>query len=112
MPVERRWYEFTREKVLDVDRGMAGIYWIGDIDKKPVYIGSSDKSVRGRLLAHIRNKRCPKGKLFRYIELDEYADTKQVEAGAVWRHVRKYRKLPLYIKSYPYFKTHGYDWPF
>ena len=55
MPVENRWYELTREKVLELHKGMSGVYWIADINKISVYIGSSDKSVRGRLLAHVRN---------------------------------------------------------
>jgi hypothetical protein len=104
MPVENRWYEFTREKVLTLSAGLTGTYEIGDANKVPVYIGSSTSSqtsIRGRLLSHLNNKRCPKGKYFRCTLAGAFEDPKQMEVKAVFAHFRKYRKLPIYIKAYP-----------
>lgn len=104
MPVENRWYEFTRENILKISDGRIGIYMIGDANKIPVYIGSSTSerlSIKGRLLSHLRNKRCPKGKYFRCTLAGTFDDPQQMEVKAVLSHVRKYRKLPIYIKAYP-----------
>jgi len=67
MPEENTWYAFTKENISALKDDNIGIYVIGDINKVPVYIGSSTSartSIKGRLLSHLRNKRCPKGKYF------------------------------------------------
>jgi hypothetical protein len=107
MPVENRWYEFNRDNILTLEAGMLGIYKIGDINKIPVYIGSSTSpqtNIRGRLSSHLRNKRCPKGKYFQYTLADRFEDPKQMEAKAIFSHARKYKKLPIYIKAFPLYK--------
>jgi hypothetical protein len=104
MPVQNRWYVFTREKVLTLSTGLIGIYEIGDVKKVPVYIGSSTStqtSIRGRLLSHLNNKRCPKGRYFRCTLAGIIDDPKQMETIAILRHIRKYKKWPIYVKAYP-----------
>jgi len=110
MPVENRWYEFTRDNISVLKDGLVGIYMIGDINRVPVYIGSSTSartSIKGRLLAHLRNRRCPKGKYFLCTLAGNFDDPKQMEVKAILSHVRKYKKLPIYIKAYPYLKSSG-----
>jgi hypothetical protein len=104
MPEENTWYAFTKENVSALKDDNIGIYMIGDINKVPVYIGSSTSartSIKGRLLSHLRNKRCPKGKYFLCTLARFGEDPEQLEAQAILRHVRKYRKLPIYVKAYP-----------
>jgi hypothetical protein len=102
MPVEKRWYEFSRENVLEMPKDMLGIYFLGDKDKTPVYIGSSKRSdIRARLMAHLRNKRCPKAKYFKYEVAGTFDEPTQMESRAILLHVRKYKKFPIYIKAYP-----------
>ena len=104
MPEENTWYAFTKENISALKDDNIGIYMIGDINKVPVYIGSSTSartSIKGRLMSHLRNKRCPKGKYFLCTLAHGLEDPEQLEAQAVFRHVRKYRKLPIYVKAFP-----------
>jgi hypothetical protein len=104
MPEENTWYAFTKENISTLKDDNIGIYMIGDINKVPVYIGSSTSartSIKGRLMSHLRNKRCPKGKYFLCTLARGSEDPEQLEAQAVFSHVRKYRKLPIYVKALP-----------
>lgn len=102
MPVEGRWYEFTRDKVTELSKGMLGIYFLSDKKKIPVYIGSSARSsIRGRLMEHLRENRCPKAKYFKYTIAGAFDSPKQMERHAIESHVRKYKNFPIYIKAYP-----------
>jgi hypothetical protein len=104
MPVEGRWYEFTREKILALESDLVGIYTISDNDKIPVYIGSSRESnIRGRLLSHLSKNECCKinGRYFKYSLAGDSEDAEQMEAKAVFAHMRKHNKRPICLKRFP-----------
>jgi len=102
MPVENRWYEFNSKQVLALPHDMLGIYFLADKSKVSVYIGSSEKSsIRSRLISHLRNNRCPKAKYFKYTLSRIFDNPKQMEAQAIFKHARKYKRLPIYIKAFP-----------
>ena len=73
MPINRVWHSFARE-VIKVLPDKAGVYELGDAKGEVVYIGSSNTSVRGRLLKHKERTRFMHVKCFRFQRADPFFD--------------------------------------
>jgi hypothetical protein len=104
MPVERRWYKFTHEKIESIPKGLRGAYGLGNKDKKVIYVGSSDSpavGIRGRLLthlaAHLTYNKFPTAKYFRYAVARTLDDPREMEIEAV----HKYSAKPKHIIRTP-----------
>jgi hypothetical protein len=100
MPVQGRWYEFTHERILTLEGDLAGVYYIANKDKLVIYIGKSERNIRGRLLTHL-DSRCIKingGIYFRYV-LANGDDPKYMETLAIMLHDKKYHQWPICVRK-------------
>jgi len=69
MPIVKRWTLFNRENISGLPSGMCGMYEIANRNKTLIYRGSSDSriGIKSRLLSHLRTRRFPSARYFRYV---------------------------------------------
>jgi len=104
MPVERRWYEFTRENIEKLPKGEIGVYMLADKNKKSLRIGSSGSrsvGIRGRLISHLIYKTCPKAKYFKFAYADSPAEAHDMETEGFNKHLRKNPEMLKHNKRIP-----------
>lgn len=92
MPVEYRWYEFTRENIEKIPKGEIGVYLLADKDKKPLRVGSSASEgvgIRGRLISHLIYKTCRTAKYFKFVYADSPQEARNMENDAFNKYKRK-----------------------
>jgi len=89
MPIRNKWRDFNEQEINRVPE-VAGVYELGDANEHVVYIGSSESSIRARLLTHIKARKTVRVEYFRFKKLDSWdsSDPKEEEG----RLVRQYRK--------------------
>ena len=104
MPVEKRWYKFTRENVQALPVGLRGIYQLANVKKAIIDTGSSDSprvGIRGRLLTHLRDKKYPTARYFRYLVAGTFDNPRDMETRTILDHARKHGHIPRYVKKFP-----------
>jgi hypothetical protein len=104
MPVERRWYEFTRENVEKLPKDEIGAYMLADKDKKILRTGSSGSrnvGIRGRLISHIIDKTCLTAKYFKFLYADSPQEARDMERIAFNKYLRKNPEIRNHVKRVP-----------
>ncbi|MFA5399241.1 MAG: hypothetical protein WC169_03400 [Dehalococcoidia bacterium] len=104
MPVERRWYAFTRENVEKLPKNKIGAYILADNNKAMLRTGSSGSwnvGIRGRLISHIIHKTCPTAKYFKFAYADSAKEARDMETDAFNKYLRKNPKMLVHNKRIP-----------
>jgi hypothetical protein len=112
MPVERRWYEFTRENVEKLPKDEIGAYILADKNKTMLRTGSSGSlnvGIRGRLISHIIHKTCPTAKYFKFAYANSAKEAHEMETDAFNKHLRKNPEMLKHVKRIPRKQD---NWPF
>jgi hypothetical protein len=106
MPITKRWTLYNRDNIDRIPSGACGMYEIANRNKTLIYRGSSDGEIgiKSRLLSHLRKRRFPSARYFRYSEASWLDTGLDMEA----RHTHRAGK-PKYMKRAPVYRN-LFDW--
>ena len=98
-----KWYPFTKS---ETERApiCKGVYQICDAKKEIVYIGSSEESIRSRLITHKAKAKFIRAKMFCYMRVGEdrlWTTAKHIERSLCKKFYKEYGRLPRYQKRSP-----------
>jgi hypothetical protein len=92
MPVERRWYKFTRESIEKIPEDEIGAYLLGNRSKTPIRTGSS-VNLRSRLKSHFISNQYPTTRYYKFVYADSITEARQVERDAFHKYLRKHPRM-------------------
>ena len=98
-----KWYPFTKSEVEKAPM-CKGVYQICDIKGEIVYIGSSESSIRSRLIVHKAKAKFIRAKMFRFMRVSEdrlWTTAQHIERSYCKAFHKKYGKLPRYQERSP-----------
>jgi len=98
-----KWYSFI---ISEIEKAPAckGVYQICDAKSEIVYIGSSEKSIRFRLITHKAKTKFIRAKMFRYMRVGEnrlWTTAKHIERSLCKTFYKKHGRLPRCQKRSP-----------
>ena len=99
MPVERRWYKFTRENIEKIPKSEIGVYLLGNKDKTPIRPGSGN--LRNRLMSHRISNQFPSTRYYKFVYTDSTAEARQMEREAFLKYIRKHPRITRNVKRIP-----------
>ena len=97
------WHPFTKSETENAPT-YKGVYQICDAKNEIVYIGSSEQSMRSRLIAHKAKTKFIRAKKFRYMRVSEdrlWITAKHIERNLCKTFYKKHGKLPRYQERSP-----------
>jgi hypothetical protein len=105
MPIAKRWTLFNRDNIAKIPNGLCGMYEIADRNKVIIYRGSSDSEigVKSRLSFHLRTRKFPSAKYFRYSEADWIDTGLDMEARHTHRagKPKRMKRAPVHRDFFP-----------
>ena len=106
MPITKRWTLFNRDNIDRISSGLCGMYEIANRNKTLIYRGSGDseQGVKVRLLSHLRTRRFPSAKYFRYSEAGWFDRGLDMEARHTYRagKPKHMKRAPVYREFFPW----------
>ncbi len=96
------WHPFTKSET-EKAPAYKGVYQICDANNEIVYIGSSETSIRSRLITHKAKTKFIRAKMFRYMRVseDRWATAEHIERSLCKKFYKEYGRLPRYQKRSP-----------
>ena len=98
-----RWQPFTKVETEKAPT-CKGVYQICDAKGEIVYIGSSEKSIRSRLVSHKAKAKFIRAKMFRFMRVGEdrlWTTAKHIERSYCKAFYKKHGRLPRYQERAP-----------
>ena len=100
MPIIKRWSMFYLENVRELEN-KPGVYELANRDGRIINTGGSDRSVRNRLLSHLRTDKYPTAVYFRCKYARFFESGIHMEAIHSEKFRKKYGRRPRYTKHSP-----------
>ena len=94
MPITNTKYQFTESNINSYASDHMGVYGLYDTMSMVIYYGSTDTSIKARLLRHFAGTegKCTQGAT--YFNFERHFNPKYREGELVEQHKRLYGKLP------------------
>ncbi len=97
------WHPFTKSET-EKAPAYKGVYQICDANNEIVYIGSSETSIRSRLITHKTKTKFMRAKMFRHMRVGEdrlWTTAKHIERSLCKKFYKEHNKLPRYQERSP-----------